>query len=61
MKAKKLLLISLIVFSVTIFFGSVDLNGSVEFNLNYEFPEEETTFVNNFNKADLYFKFLVMG
>ena len=61
MKAKKLLLISLIVFSVTIFFGSVDLNGSVEFNLNYEFPEEETTFVNNFNKADLYFKFFGDG
>ncbi|HPZ29768.1 MAG TPA: hypothetical protein PKU73_08680 [Defluviitoga sp.] len=61
MKAKKLLLISLIVFSVTLFFGSVDLGGSVEFNLNYEFPEEETTFVNNFNKADLYFKFFGDG
>ncbi|CEP78177.1 hypothetical protein [Defluviitoga tunisiensis] len=62
MKAKKLFLILIIVLSITLFFGSVDLGGSVEFNLNYEFPEEEeSSFYNNFNKADLYFKFFGDG
>ena len=62
MKVKKLFLILIIVLSITLFFGSVDLGGSVEFNLNYEFPEEEeSSFYNNFNKADLYFKFFGDG
>lgn len=62
MKAKKLFLISIIVLSITIFFGSVNLGGSVEFNLNYEFPQEEDALLyDNFNKADLYFKFFGDG
>lgn len=62
MRNKKTPLVFLMIVIATIFFGSINLNGSVELNLNYDYSDEEdASFYDNFNKADLYFKFFGEG